>query len=137
MQRGKLHPFHGSVLSHIVHASEQEMPIIAKLIRRISIPEISYSEILHAWKRRCQELKQTNRTFADPGIAQETKCSAFHKQILVELKIATELEMRLYANLIHDTFIPDSSYAEILRVWKRRCQEIGCPDHGVTRRLTS
>ena len=134
MQRGKLHPFHNSVLSHIIHADASDLKILTDLISHILIPNDSDTEILNAWTRRCQEIKCKHLQ-----MTRHEKREPFHKYILTALKNAnvTEIEMKVYANLIHDTFIPDSSYAEILRVWKRRCQEIGCPDHGVTRRLTS
>ncbi|MCX6714206.1 MAG: hypothetical protein NTX72_00125 [Candidatus Uhrbacteria bacterium] len=46
-------------------------------------------------------------------------------------------EMSIFAHQIHITLIPPSSYGEILRAWKRRCQEIKCPDHGITARLST
>lgn len=64
------------------------------------------------------------------------KPQPFHKSILVLIPSANAFEMSVYAHLIHITLIPASSYAEILRAWKHRCQEIKCDDHGVTALLS-
>jgi len=65
------------------------------------------------------------------------KLQPFHKSVLSLLAHADVAEMRILADLIHITLIPESSYAEILRAWKRRKEELKCSDHGITSRLSS
>lgn len=67
----------------------------------------------------------------------QEKLLPFHKSILILIANANAQEMSIYAHMIHITLIPGSSQAEILRAWKRRCQEIHCADHGVTAHLSS
>lgn len=64
------------------------------------------------------------------------KLEPFHKSIIYLIANADAAEMRIYANILHQTQIPSSSNAEILRAWKRRCHEIKCPDHEITKRFT-
>jgi hypothetical protein len=66
----------------------------------------------------------------------QEKLLPFHKSILILIANANAQEMSIYAHMIHITLIPESSRAEILRAWKRRCQEISCPNHGVTAHLS-
>ncbi len=65
------------------------------------------------------------------------KLQPFHKSLLSLLAHADASEMKTLADLIHITLIPPSSYSEILRAWKRRRDELRCPDHGITNRLSS
>ena len=63
------------------------------------------------------------------------KRQPFHKSILLLIPHASAEEMKVYAQILHYTLIPPTSTQEILRAWKRRCQEIKCSDHGIQTRF--
>lgn len=65
------------------------------------------------------------------------KREPFHKSVIGFIMYASAPEMVLLAKMIHETQIPPSSHSEIRRAWERRCSEIKCPNHDVSKRLSS
>lgn len=132
MLRGRLEPFHTSVVSLIVHANTEELTLIAHIMRTTMIPGSALESVKHAWHARCKEIGFRSEQPPWPN----ADAKPFHKSILPILLRTKKEDVRVLASLLHTTVIPDKFREPIKHAWTAYCRRTGCDDYDVSRHLS-